>query len=59
MAVVDKKEMHGIVLSTEQLEALALELIPSMLEFFESEHGKILYAEHLKRNEASQADKAA
>ncbi len=57
--MVDKKEMHGIVLSAEQLEALALELIPSMLEFFESEHGKILYAEHLKRNEASQADKAA
>lgn len=56
---MNKKDMPTIVLSTEQLEALSLEFLPSMLDFFESERGKRLYAEHLKQNEASQADKVA
>ena len=56
---MDKEKMPIIMLSTEQLEALALEFLPSMLDFFESKRGKMLYAEHLKQNEVSQADKVA
>lgn len=33
---MDKEEMPIIMLSTEQLEALALEFLPSMLDFFGS-----------------------
>lgn len=43
----DKK----IIISEEQLDALAQSLLPAMQEFFSSERGKKLWEEHLKEIE--------
>lgn len=43
-------------ITDEQLEALAMSLIPQMIEFYESEHGKKLFEEYLtEKNKSQQA----
>lgn len=39
------------ILSEEQLDALAQSLLPVMQEFFRSERGKQIWAEHLREIE--------
>ncbi len=46
------------ILSEEQLDALAQSLLPVMQEFFRSERGKKIWAEHLREIEQS-SEKAA
>lgn len=40
-----------VVLSEEQLDALAQSLLPVMQEFFSSDRGKRIWAEHLEKNQ--------
>lgn len=42
-------------ISDEQLEALAISLIPQMIEFYESDKGKKLFEEYMaKKNDTPQ-----
>lgn len=43
----DKKS--ELLLTKEQFDALAASFYPAMLEFFASDRGKKIYAEHLSR----------
>lgn len=38
-----------LLLTREQLDALVASFYPAMLEFFDSDRGKKIYAEHLSR----------
>lgn len=42
------KEKSTVVLTDEQLDSLAQSLLPAMQEFFRSERGKQIWAEHLR-----------
>lgn len=44
----EQKKPH-IELTIEQLDALVASFYPAMLEFFASDRGKKVYAEHLSR----------
>ena len=46
-------QKKDFVLSEEQLDALAISLLPTMQKFFASERGKKLWEEHLKEIEQS------
>lgn len=48
----------SVVLSEEQLDALAQSLLPVMQEFFNSERGRRIWEEHLREIEQS-SDKVA
>ena len=45
---MEEQKKPQLELSTEQLDALVASFYPSMLEFFSSDRGKEIYAEHLK-----------
>ncbi len=42
---------NNLTITDEQLDLLVEGLLPSMQEFFDSEIGKSIYAEYLKKNE--------
>lgn len=44
---MDEKQTPQIELTVEQLDALAASFYPAMLEFFASDRGSKIYAEHL------------
>ena len=46
---MEQQKKSNIVLSDEQLDALAQSLLPAMQEFFNSERGKKIWAEHLEK----------
>lgn len=45
----EQQKPPQIELTVEQLDALAASFYPAMLEFFASDRGKKIYAEHLSR----------
>ena len=48
---MNEKNTPEIKISQEQYDALVIELVPSMLEFFKSDEGKRIFAEYKERNE--------
>lgn len=44
---MENQKKPAVTLSEEQLDALAQSLLPVMLEFFNSDRGKQIWAEHL------------
>lgn len=45
---MEERKKPPVVLSKEQLDALSQSLLPAMQEFFNSERGKQIWAEHLR-----------
>lgn len=45
---MENQKKPNVVLSEEQLDALAQSLLPVMQEFFSSDRGKRIWAEHLR-----------
>lgn len=48
---MENQKKPTVVLSEEQLDALAQSLLPVMQEFFSSDRGKRIWAEHLAKIE--------
>jgi len=48
---MENRKKSTLILAEEQLDALAQSLLPVMQEFFRSERGKQIWAEHLRRIE--------
>lgn len=48
---MDEQKKSVAALTEEQLDALALSFFPAMCEFFSSERGKQIWAEHLREIE--------
>lgn len=48
---MEEQKKLPVILSEEQLDALAQSLLPVMQEFFRSERGKRIWAEHLEKNQ--------
>lgn len=46
---MEVQKKSAVVLSEEQLDALAQSLLPVMQEFFNSDRGKKIWAEHLEK----------
>lgn len=46
---MDNQKKPAVIFSEEQLDALAQSLLPVMQEFFNSERGKRIWVEHLKK----------
>lgn len=46
---MEKQKKHTVTLAEEQLDALAQSLLPVMQEFFSSDRGKRIWAEHLEK----------
>ena len=47
--VMENQKKPTVVLSEEQLDALVQSLLPVMQEFFNSERGRRIWAEHLEK----------
>lgn len=45
---MEEQRKHIVTLADEQLDALVQSLLPVMQEFFSSERGKQIWAEHLR-----------
>lgn len=48
---MEEQKKPPVILSEEQLDALAQSLLPAMQEFFRSERGKRIWEEHLREIE--------
>lgn len=46
---MEDQKKSAVTLSEEQLDALAQSLLPVMQEFFNSDRGKKIWAEHLEK----------
>lgn len=46
---MENQKKPTVVLSEEQLDALSQSLLPVMQEFFSSDRGKRIWAEHLEK----------
>ena len=46
---MEEQKKPGIALADEQLDALVQSFLPVMREFFNSERGKKIWAEHLEK----------
>ena len=46
---MEEQKNLNVVLSDEQLDALVQSILPIMQEFFNSERGKKIWAEHLEK----------
>lgn len=55
---MEEQKNPTVVLSEEQLDALAQSLLPVMQDFFNSERGRRIWKEHLREIEQS-SDKVA
>ena len=48
---MEDQKKSGVALADEQLDALVQSFLPIMREFFNSERGKKIWAEHLEKNQ--------
>lgn len=46
---MEEQKKPNVVLSDEQLDALVQSILPVMQEFFSSDRGKKIWAEHLEK----------
>ena len=49
---------YKVSISNEQYDALLIELIPSMLDFFKSESGQRIFSEYMKQKNKQQGEAA-
>lgn len=53
---MEEQKKPQLELTTEQLDALVASFYPAMLDFFSSDRGKRIYAEHLQRKDKENSD---
>ena len=49
---------YKVSISNEQYDALLIELIPSMLDFFKSESGQRIFSEYMRQKNKQQSEAA-
>lgn len=53
---MEEQKKPQLELTTEQLDALVASFYPAMLDFFSSDKGKRIYAEHLQSKDKENSD---
>ncbi len=48
---MDNKKQFDIILTDDQKDALVQSFLPAMIDFFQSDRGKKIYAEYLNNKE--------
>lgn len=53
---MDNKKQFDIILTDDQKDALVQSFLPAMIDFFQSDRGKKIYAEYLNNKERGNDD---